>query len=76
MNRIKVIDRVMTDDGDFVELTHNSAQEGRIYRVEIEVGSAHWHEWFTSLDEELNARLARAKFAELKEEFLRRKVMA
>jgi hypothetical protein len=76
MKRIKVIDRVMTEDGDFVELTHNNVEEGRVYRVEIEIGSAHWDEWFTTLDGELNAKLARDKFSELKEEFFSRKVMA
>ena len=76
MNRIKVIDRVMTEEGNFLELTHNSAEEGRVYRVEIELDSAHWDEWFTTLDGELNAKLARDKFSELKEEFFSRKVMA
>jgi hypothetical protein len=66
----------MTDSGDFLEITHNSAEKARVYRVEIEIGSARWDEWFTTLDGELNARLARDKFTELKEEFFSRKVMA
>jgi hypothetical protein len=76
MNQIVVVDRVMTEDGDFVELTHNSAQQGRVYRVEIEMGFIHWNEWYTTLDGELNARLARDKFIELKAKFIERKEMA
>jgi hypothetical protein len=75
MTRIKVIDRIDIEE-DFIELTHNSAEEHRVYRVEIKTGAAHWDEWFTTLDGELNGRLARDKFAELKEEFFNRKVMA
>ena len=74
MKRIKVIDRLMTEEGNFVELTHNSLVEGRVYRVEVEVDSLNWSEWFTSLDGELNARLAREKFLELKEKFFAGKV--
>jgi hypothetical protein len=66
----------MTEEGNFVELTHNSLEEGRVYRVEVEVDSLSWSEWFTSLDGELNARLAREKFAELKEKFFSGKVVA
>jgi hypothetical protein len=76
MKRIKVIDRLMTEEGNFVELTHNSLEEGRVYRVEVEVDSLSWSEWFTSLDGELNARLAREKFTELKEKFFSGKVVA
>ena len=76
MKRIKVIDRLMTEEGNFVELTHNSLEEGRVYRVEVEVDSLSWSEWFTSLDGELNARLARDKFTELKEKFFSGKVVA
>jgi hypothetical protein len=66
----------MTEEGNFVELTHNSLEEGRVYRVEVEVDSLSWSEWFTSLDGELNARLAREKFTELKEKFFSGKVVA
>jgi hypothetical protein len=76
MTRIKVIERVMTEEGNFVELTHNSADEGRVYRVEVEVDSLTWNEWFTTLDGELNARLARDKFNEVKEKFFTGKVVA
>jgi len=76
MTRIKVIERVMTEQGNFVELTHNSADEGRVYRVEVEVDSLTWNEWFTTLDGELNARLARDKFKEVKEKFFTGKVVA
>jgi hypothetical protein len=74
MKRIKVIDRVMTEEGN--GRTHNSLEEGRVYRVEIEVDSLTWNEWYTSLDGELNGRLAREKFAELKEKFFIGKVVA
>jgi hypothetical protein len=76
MTRIKVIERVMTEEGNFAELTHNSADTGRVYRVEIEVDSLTWNEWFTTLDGELNARLARDKFNEVKEKFFTGKVVA
>jgi hypothetical protein len=76
MTRIKVIERVTTEEGNFVELTHNSADEGRVYRVEVEVDSLSWNEWFTSLDGELNGRLARDKFNEVREKFFSGKVMA
>jgi hypothetical protein len=76
MKRIKVIDRVTTEEGNFLELTHNSLEAGRVYRVEIEVDSLTWNEWYTSLDGELNGRLAREKFAELKEKFFIGKVVA
>ena len=66
----------MTEEGNFVELTHNSADEGRVYRVEVEVDSLNWNEWFTTLDGELNARLARDKFNEVKEKFFTGKVVA
>jgi hypothetical protein len=76
MNRIKVIDRLETEDGNFIELTHNSADIGRVYRVEIKTGfGTRWDEWFTTLDSELNERLARETYAELKEQ-IKRKVMA
>jgi hypothetical protein len=76
MTRIKVIERVEAEVGNFVELTHNSADEGRVYRVEVEVDSLTWNEWFTTLDGELNARLARDKFNEVKEKFFTGKVVA
>lgn len=76
MNRINVIDRVMTENGDFVELTHNGTEQRRVYRVEIEMGFIHWNEWFTSLDGELNARLARERFIEWKTKFIERKELA
>jgi hypothetical protein len=76
MTRIKVIDRISSEEGNFVELTHNSADEGRVYRVEVEVDSLTWNEWFTTLDGELNGRLARDKFNEVKEKFFTRRVMA
>lgn len=76
MKRIVVIDRVITEEGNFIELTHNSVLEARVYRVEVEVDSLSWSEWFTSLDTELNARLARDKYNELKEKFFTGKVIA
>jgi hypothetical protein len=76
MTRIKVVERINSEEGNFVELTHNSADEGRVYRVEVEIDSLTWNEWFTTLDGELNGRLARDKFNEVKEKFFTRKVMA
>jgi hypothetical protein len=76
MSKIKVIDRLEAEVGNFVELTHNSAEQGRVYRVQVQIDSLTWDEWYTSLDGELNARLARDKFNEVKEKFFSRKVMA
>jgi hypothetical protein len=76
MKRIVVIDRLITEEGNFVELTHNSVLEARVYRVEVEVDSLSWSEWFTSLDSELNARLARDKYLELRDKFFTGKVIA
>lgn len=75
MTKIKVINRLENEDGDFIELTHNSAEAGRVYRVEIKTASAHWDEWFTTLDSELNEKLARGTYEQLKQE-IERKVMA
>lgn len=74
MTKIKIIDRAENDGGEFIELTHNSADTGRVYRVEIKTETAHWNEWFTTLDSELNERLAQKTYAELKEQ-ITRKVM-
>jgi hypothetical protein len=75
MKKITVINRLETEEGSFVELTHNNAETGRVYRVEIKNGGAHWDEWFTTLDGELNERLARETYKTLREE-IERKVMA
>ena len=75
MSKIKVIDRLEIEAGNFIELTHNSADIGRVYRVEIKDGSAHWDEWFTTLDNELNERLARETYAELKEQIARKEMV-
>jgi hypothetical protein len=42
--------------------------------VEIKTDSGHWSEWFTALDSELNERLARENYKELKQ-LIERKVM-
>jgi hypothetical protein len=76
MSKIKVIERAEAEVGNFVELTHNSAEQGRVYRVQVQIDSLTWDEWYTSLDGELNGRLARDKFNEVKEKFFSRKVMA
>jgi hypothetical protein len=75
MSKIKVIDRLEDEAGNFIELTHNSADTGRVYRVEIKTDSARWDEWFTTLDSELNEKLARETYEQLKEQ-IERKVMA
>jgi capsule polysaccharide modification protein KpsS len=76
MKRIVVIDRVITEEGNFVELTHNSAEEGRVYRVEVQDGDAHFYEHYNSLDGELNKRLAHDKFDEFVSKFASPKVRA
>jgi hypothetical protein len=75
MKKITIINRLENEAGNFIELTHNGAEEGRVYRVEIQTDSARWDEWFTTLDNELNERLARETYKELKEQ-IERKVMA
>lgn len=74
MTKIKIINRLETEEGNFIELTHNSADIGRVYRVEIKDGSSHWDEWFTTLDSELNERLARETYDELKEQIKRKEL--
>lgn len=74
MTKIKIINRLETEEGDFIELTHNSADVGRVYRVEIKNNAAHWDEWFTTLDSELNERLARETYDELKEQIKRKEL--
>jgi hypothetical protein len=75
VKKITVINRLENEDGNFIELTHNNAEEGRVFRVEIKNQSAHWSEWFTSMSSDLNERLARETYEELKEQ-IQRKVMA
>jgi hypothetical protein len=75
MKKITVVNRLENEDGNFIELTHNGADQGKVYRVEIKNDSAHWSEWFTSTSSELNERLARETFSELRQQ-IERKVMA
>jgi hypothetical protein len=74
MKKISVVNRLENEEGSFIELTHNGAEEGRVFRVEIKTNSAHWDEWFTSWNSELNERLARDTYKELKLQ-IERKVM-
>ena len=76
MKKILVVNRMESEGGNFIQLTHNNLEEGRVYRVEVTIDSLTWNEWYTSLDSELNGRLARDKFDDLKEKFFTRKVMA
>jgi hypothetical protein len=75
MSRIKVIDRLEDESGNFIELTHNSADTGRVYRVEVKTEAARFDHWFTSLKSELNERIARETYEEAKQ-LINRKVMA
>jgi hypothetical protein len=74
MKKITIVNRLENEAGNFIELTHNGAAEGKVYRVEIKHDLAHWSEWFTSTSTELNERLARETYTELKEQ-IERKVM-
>lgn len=74
MKKITVIHRLENEEGNFIELTHNNADEGRVYRVEIKDGSSHWDEWFTTLDNELNERLARETYEQLREQIGRKEM--
>jgi len=75
MKKISVINRLENEDGEFIQLTHNGAEEGRVYRVEIKLYSAHWDEWWTYRQTEINDRLARERFEDLKGH-VQRKVIA
>jgi hypothetical protein len=75
MKKITVINRLENEDGEFIELTHNGAEEGRVYRVEIKLYSAHWDEWWTYRQNELNDSLSKERFEDLKKH-IERKVMA
>jgi hypothetical protein len=75
MKKITIVQRQENEDGEFIELTHNGAEEARVYRIEIKLYSAHWDEWWTYRQTELNDRLARERFQDLKAH-VERKVMA
>jgi hypothetical protein len=75
MSKIRVIERLEDEAGNFIELTHNSADEGRVYRVEVSTEAARFDHWFTSLRNELNERVARETYEQAKE-FIKGKVMA
>lgn len=75
MSKIKVIDRLENEYGEFLELTHNGGEEARVYRIEIKLYAAHWDEWWTYRQTEINDRLARERFEDLKAH-IQRKVMA
>jgi hypothetical protein len=66
MKKITVINRLENEDGEFLELTHNGTEEARVYRIEIKLYSAHWDEWWTYRQTEINDRLARERFEDLK----------
>jgi hypothetical protein len=75
MKKITIVQRHENEDGEFLELTHNGAEEARVYRIEIKLYSAHWDEWWTYRQTEINERLARERFEDLKAH-IQRKVMA
>jgi hypothetical protein len=75
MKKITVVQRQENDNGEFIELTHNGADEGRVYRIEIKVYYAHWDEWWTYRQTEINDRLSRQRFADLKQHIERKVVV-
>jgi hypothetical protein len=75
MKKITIINRIEDEAGNFIELTHNSADVGRVYRVEVKTEAARFDHWFTSLKNELNERVARETYEEAKQ-YINRKVMA
>jgi hypothetical protein len=75
MKKITIVQRHENDNGEFIELTHNGADEGRVYRVEIKLYSAGWDEWWTYRQTELNESLSKERYEDLKQH-IDRKVMA
>lgn len=75
MKKITIINRLEDEAGNFIELTHNNADKGRVYRVEVKTEAARFDHWFTSLKSELNERVAREAYEEAKQ-YINRKVMA
>jgi hypothetical protein len=75
MKKITIVQRRENEDGEFIELTHNGAEQGRVYRVEVKTEAARFDHWFTSLNSELNEKVARETYEESKQ-FVQRKVMA
>ena len=75
MKKITIVQRRENEDGEFIELTHNGAAEGRVYRIEIKLYSAGWDEWWTYRQTELNDSLSKERFEDLKKH-IERKVMA
>jgi hypothetical protein len=75
MKKITVINRLENQDGEFIELTHNGADVGRVYRVEVKTETARFDHFYTSLNSELNERVARETYEESKQ-FVNSKVTA
>jgi hypothetical protein len=75
MNKITIINRIEDEAGNFIELTHNSADVGRVYRVEVKTETARFDHFYTSLNSELNERVARETYEESKQ-FVNSKVTA
>jgi hypothetical protein len=72
MKNITVINRLENDEGEFIELTHNGTEEARVYRIEIKFDKAHWDEWWTYRQTELNESLSKERFEDLKPHILRK----
>lgn len=75
MSKVKVIDRLENEAGEFLELTHNGAEEGRVYRIEIKLYAAHWDEWWTYRQTDLNDKLSKERFEDLKEHLSRKEMV-
>jgi hypothetical protein len=76
MKKITIIQRRENEDGEFIELTHNGADEGRVYRVEIKIKANHWSEWFTSTDSEFNEKMGKMYYETYRSNLVERKELA
>jgi hypothetical protein len=76
MTKITIVQRRENEDGEFIELTHNGAKEGRVYRVEIKMTANHWSEWFTSTDSDFNERMGKTYYETYRRNLIEREVMA
>jgi hypothetical protein len=76
MKKITIVQRRENDRGEFIELTHNNADEGRVYRVEIKIQANHWSEWFTTTDSEFNEKWANIYYETYRSNLVDYEVMA
>ena len=75
MKDLRILDHFERSEDEFVTLAFTRGQTNQyVYRVEVHNGDAHFYEHYTTLDGELNKRLAHDKFDEFVSKFADPKV--